>query len=173
MAATFTVEDGSGLAAANSYLSVTDADQYHLEHSASTDWSGATEANKQKALRLATQYADSRYNGRWRGYKNTSTQALAWPRYSGVDSEGFVIASDAVPQRLKDAVAELALRVVQGDTLLADIAKPAAISSQSITVGPISKSVSYVGGMPPTKKYALIEALMAPLIQSSNTVERG
>ena len=167
------VEDGTGKANADSYVSITDADSYHTAHSAAATWAAATEAVKEKALRLATQYADARYYGRWRGYKNTSTQSLAWPRSYGYDTEGFLIAWDAVPVQLENAIAELALRVVQGDTLLADIAKPAAISSQSITVGPISKSVSYVGGMPPTKKYALIEALMAPLIQSSNTVDRG
>jgi len=167
------VEDGTGKTTADSYLSLTDAATYHTAHSDPASWTAAADAIKEKALRLATQYADARYDGRWRGYKNTSTQALAWPRSYAVDSEGYAILSTIVPKPLEDAIAELALRVVQGDTLLADIAKPAAISSQSRTIGPISTSVSYVGGMPPTKKYALIEALMAPLIQSSNTVERG
>ena len=52
------VEDGTGKTDADSYLSLVDADAYNLAHSASTDWNGAVEAVKEKALRLATQYLD-------------------------------------------------------------------------------------------------------------------
>jgi len=167
------VEDGTGKTNAVSYLSITDADAYHTAHSASVSWSGATEANKEKGLRLATQYVDARYDGLWRGTKNTSTQSLAWPRSWAVDSEGYDILSTVVPQRLKDAIAELALRVVEGDTLLEDQAKAARVASTSVTVGPISKSVSYVGGLDPAKKYPLIEKLLSPLIEAAGSLERG
>lgn len=169
----FVVEDGTGKSDANSYLSVADADSYHADHSASASWTAATTEQKEKALRLATQYLDARYDGRWRGYQNTSTQALAWPRTSAVDNEGYVYDNDAVPQRLEDATAELALRVITGDTLYADQTKAARVASSSVTVGPISKSVSYVGGLDPAKKYPLIEALMTPLIAGVGSLERG
>ena len=167
------VEDGTGKTDANSYLSVADADSYHADHSASSTWAAADQAAKEKALRLATQYLDARCNGRWRGLQKTQGQALAWPRYSAVDDEGFAYDCDTLPQRLKDATAELALRVVGGDTLLADQSKAARLASSSVSVGPITKSVSYVGGLDPAKKYPLIEALMAPLVVAGSSLERG
>ena len=77
-----------------------------------------------------------------------------------------------MPQRLEDATAELALRVVGGDTLFADISKPGTIKSQSVTAGPISKSVAYMGGYTQVKGYPLIDGLVKSLI-NSGTLERG
>ncbi len=167
------VEDGTGKTDADSYLSVADADTYHAAHSGSTDWSGASEADKEKGLRLATQYLDAKYNGRWRGYKNDSTQALAWPRGWGVDDEDYAIDDASVPWQLENATAELALKVVEGDTLLVDVSKPAAISSKSIKAGPIAKSVTYLGGLTAQKKYSMVDMLLVPLIESTTKLERG
>ena len=77
MAATFVVEDGSGKSDANSYVSIANANQYHENTTASTDWSGASQANKERALRLGTQYVEARYSHLWRGNKASSDQALA------------------------------------------------------------------------------------------------
>lgn len=167
------VEDGTGKSDANSYLSVADADSYHTDHSASSTWAAASQAVKEKAIRLATQYLDARFDGHWRGCKMSSTQSLAWPRGQAVDNEDFAYDSDTLPRRLKDVTAELALRVVTGDTLFADQSKAARVASNSVTIGPITKSVSYVGGLDPAKKYPLIEALMEPLIAASNSLDRG
>lgn len=166
------VEDGTGKTNAESYLSVTDADTYNLAHSSSALWTAATNEVKEKALRLATQYLDVRYNGRWKSFRTNETQALAWPRAYAIDDDGYYWDSDQMPQRLKDATAELALRVVGGDTLFADITKPGVISSTSVTVGPISKSVSYAGGYNQVKGYPLIDGLVRQLI-STGTLERG
>lgn len=166
------VEDGSGKTDADSYLSVTDADTYHTNHSSSTDWSGATTAVKEKALRLTTQYLDVRYDGLWKGVRSNENQALAWPRTYVEDSDGYYFESNEMPQRLKDATAELALRVVEGDTLLDDISKPGTIRSQSVSVGPISKSIEYAGGYNQVKKYQLIDGLVRPLI-GVGVLERG
>ena len=169
------VEDGTGKTDADSYLSVTDADTYNTNHSASAAWIAAAEAVKEKALRLATQYLDVRYAGRWKGYKSTDAQALAWPRIVAEKEDCYdsaYYAHDALPVVLKDATAELALRVVGGDTLFADITKPGPIKSQSVTVGPIQKSITYMGGYTQVKGYPLIDGLVKSLI-NSGTLERG
>jgi len=168
----FVVEDGSGKADANSYVSVADADAYHVDHSASTDWSGAENAVKEKALRLATQYLDVSYEGRWRGAKADSDQALAWPRCYAYDNDDYAYDSDAIPQKLADAAAELALRVVEGDTLLDDISKPGIVKRESVGLGPLSKSVDYQGGTSPVKDYPLISAQLKALTVRGG-VERG
>ncbi len=170
---TFVVEDGTGLSTANSYLSVADADTYHNNVTRSDDWSGATAAVKQNALIAATQYLDIRYQGRWRGYRNTRSQALAWPRYSVEDDDGYLLDSASLPQKLEDACAEMALRVVLGDDLLGTVMEPGEVTSESVTVGPISESKTYAGGKPYGYEYPKLDALVRGLIAAGNTVIRG
>ena len=166
------VEDGSGKTDADSYLSVADADTYHTNHSGSTDWSGADTAVKEKALRLATQYLDVRYNGLWKGYRSNVGQALDWPRAYVDDSDGFYYDSDEMPPRIKDATAELALKVIEGDTLLADIKKPGAIKRKRVKAAVVETETEYVGGYNQVKKYPLIDGLIRPLIEVG-VLERG
>ena len=169
----FVVETGSGLSTANSYLSVADADTYHSNVTRSSDWSAATAAVKQNALIVATQYLDIHYQGRWRGYRASGTQALAWPRASVEDDDGYWLDSASLPQRLKDACAELALRVVLGDNLLGTVTEAGEVVSESVTVGPISESKSYAGGKPYGYEYPKLDALVRGLIAAGNTVIRG
>jgi hypothetical protein len=59
MALTLIKEDGTGLAAANSYASADDGDSYHEGHTAATAWTGATTAKKEAALVMATRVIDA------------------------------------------------------------------------------------------------------------------
>jgi len=169
----FVVETGSGSATANSYLSVADADTYHTDHGDSSDWSGSTEAQKQEALRLATQYLDAKYDGRWKGTRSNEDQALDHPRTGIVDSDGYIYDSDALAQCLLDATAELARRVREGDTLLDDIGRPGIFKSKRVKVGPIDTTKVYVGGGSQVKTYPLIERLLSHLITDNTMVYRG
>jgi len=76
-----TVEDGTGKANADSYISQTDADTYFSNHDSPTAWTGLTSDQKDAALRYATTALDGLFA--WEGFVVTSTQALGWPR-SGV-----------------------------------------------------------------------------------------
>jgi hypothetical protein len=181
MAATFIVESGSGVSNANSYLSVADADTYHSIHSASTAWNGAENAAKEAALRLATQYLDVKYDTRYRGIKTNVQQALCWPRLIGgyltniyYGRDDYYYAPNVIPQRLKDACAELALKVIQGDMLFVDLVNPGDIKSETKKIGPLEKSVTYIGGKGLVKKYPLVEGLLKPLLSGSDTqMSRG
>jgi len=104
---TITVEDGTGLAAAVSYISVADADAYFTAHDDPTAWSGLTTALKESALRYATTSLDGLYS--WVGVVATSTQNLGWPRTGVWDEEGRKISGSIVPTRIEVAVCELAL----------------------------------------------------------------
>lgn len=101
------VEDGTGLATADSYVSEADATAYFADRGSPTAWTGASSANREAALRYATAWLDGRY--RWVGAVVRSTQALRWPRCSAEDDEGRLLASNTVPQRVKDATCEAAL----------------------------------------------------------------
>lgn len=101
------VEDGTGLATAQSYISSADADAYHTAHG-NTAWTGT---GKDAALVRATAWLDARYRSRWVGTKATSAQALEWPRYGATDIDGWDV-SMTIPAGLKAALCEAALREV-------------------------------------------------------------
>lgn len=101
-----TVETGSGSSSSDSYISVENADLYHVNHG-NSDWTG-TDSEKSRALRRATQFLDARYRSRWKGTKTVAEQALTWPRDSMYDEDSNSIDSDTIPQAIKDATCELA-----------------------------------------------------------------
>jgi hypothetical protein len=176
----FVVEDGTGRSDANSYCSVADADTYHATYTLSAQWAAAAPAAKENALVLATQYLDARYGGRWLGYRahgygedSSHEQALDWPRIGAYDADGWPHDEDVLPVRLVQATCEVALRVLLGDDLLGTVTAPGGLRSESVTVGPVSESRSYVGSKPYGYLYPKIEALVRPLICAGGQVMRG
>lgn len=170
------IEDGTGKSNAESYLSETDADTYHTNHGDSSDWSGATTAEKEEALRMGTQYLDLVYMTRWKGQRANDDQALAWPRYYVYDQDDIAIDSDEIPQKLKDACAEAALRhITEIDGLLPDIDEPGTIESETVGVGQgaVKESIKYMGGKSQIKKFRKIDLLLAGLIESGCRLSRG
>lgn len=167
---TLIVEDGTGLATAESYVSVADADAYHTKMgTAAASWGDLTTAVKEAALRRATQFIDTRY--RFQGVVNSGTQALLWPRV-GVWLHGYYVEATTIPQRLKDACAELAMRAAAGD-LLPDADEGGEVSAESISIGPISESKTYVGSKSSVKDYPVVRSLLTPMLQTGGLVERG
>ena len=161
-----TVEDGTGLTNADSYLSSADADSYHTKHSNSSSWSGASTSVKEAALRMATQYINVTYRLRWKGIKIDKDQALDWPRLSVVDRDGYNVAADALPQAIKDACAEMALReVTETNSLIVDEASPGRIKRETDKVGAIESTVEYMGGRSQQKKFTLIDRILSDLIE--------
>ena len=169
------VEDGTGKADANSYLSAEDATAYLTVYATAGNlvtWTAS--AAKDAALMVATQYLDNEFAGQWRGVRTNETQALAWPRDGVEDDDGFGVDDDAVPQKLQDACAELALRVVLGDSLHPVETSPGAVQSESITVGPVSKSKTYAGSRPTAGYgYPKVHALIRSLLQGGGRVFRA
>lgn len=109
----FVVEDGTGLANSNAYVSVAEADAYFVE--STNRWTGTSLA-KQKAIVRATRAVDLLGDGRFKGIKLLSTQALAWPREDAYDSDGYEMTG--VPQYLKNAVFEAALAELETEGAL-------------------------------------------------------
>jgi hypothetical protein len=113
MAITIVVEDGTGIANANSYISVGDADAYQLNRGRSA-WAALDADAKSSALIQATEFVDSTFA--WIGKRKTSTQALKWPRIYGLDSDGVeIVLTDSdgfeitgVPSVIPKSVAEAA-----------------------------------------------------------------
>lgn len=152
---TLVVEDGTGKTTSESYISVTDADTYHSNLGNAT-WTGVT-AVKEAALRKATQYMQQVYFSRWDGYRNTSTQALDWPR-EYVEVKGLryteYVADTDIPQEVINACASLALRALSED-LTAD--EERAVISESVDV----ISTTYSEHASQQKKYPEIDRMLA------------
>lgn len=103
-----------GGTSANSYLTRAAADSYFADRLYSSNWTGASDADKDLALVTATRRIDQE---NFRGAKVTTTQALKWPRYDTYDADGITYASAAIPQPVKDAACEMALELLGSNTL--------------------------------------------------------
>lgn len=103
------VENGTGLATAESYCSVADADARHAAFG-NTAWTG-TDAAKEAALRRATAFMEQRYRTVWKGTKLFRAQALSWPRYGAV-VDGWDVLSTEVPTDIRNACADLAVKAL-------------------------------------------------------------
>jgi hypothetical protein len=165
------VEDGSGKTDAECYATLVETDAYHTAMG-DTTWGAESEADREVAKRKAAQYLDLTYGGRWRGERANDTQALAWPRSSVEDDDGYAIDSDAIPQKLKDAEAVAAYLFLTTD-ILADIDDPAAVESYSVKVGPITETTKYVGGNPATTWYRRIDMLVSALVWPRGRIVRA
>lgn len=99
-----TVEDGSGITGADSYASVSEADQ-HFSAISDHIWHRSNEAAKEAALKWAAQYADM---FTYPGARMKPQQGLKWPRLGAVDDEGRCLSG--LPAALKSAVYELSGR---------------------------------------------------------------
>lgn len=149
------VEDGTGLANAESYLSVDDANAYHTKFR-NAAWGGEV-PDLEAALRKATQFIDASF--RFRGCKLTTTQALQWPRDARTMANWELTWPVA---NLQQACAELAVRALV-DSLYTD-QPDAAVKSE--TVGPIS--VTYADAMNGGQvRYAIVDDLLNEYTGSS------
>lgn len=162
------VEDGSGLANAESYLSVANTDSYLAVRGNPAAWTTLSVGDKEAALRAATKYIDVNY--RFKGTRVRREQALYWPR-TGVDDGEFALDSNVLPSRLKDATAEMALRAASGD-VLPDIAKPGSIRRERVKVSSIEKETEYFGGTSQAVEYREADLLLRPLLDMSYKVRR-
>lgn len=119
MAVTFIVEDGTGVTGANSYVEVVtpdDVQDYLDEYALDQDdlWENASDAAKQTAARIATQYVDDLgCNDNYIGDKKLETQGLRWPRVSA-EVSNFILDPDTVPLKITQAVSSLCVIALDG-----------------------------------------------------------
>ena len=115
MAIQFVVEDGTGLATATSYVSVDELKQFW--DNVSYDYSSFSDGQLQQRLNKATEVLDGQYTTLWPGQRNSTTQALDWPRQEATYLDGEEIATTVVPIEVKKAISEIVYAGTQGTTL--------------------------------------------------------
>lgn len=124
----FTVEDGTGLAGANSFASLAEFNTYLSQRLYATTAAAASDPTKQQALMMASQAIDASWY--WNGIRKVKTQGLGWPRQFAVEVEfpfygyGFWNAfgagyryydSNSVPIKVKEATCEMAMELLSAD----------------------------------------------------------
>lgn len=104
---TLIVEDGTGVAGAESYASVSGADAYWLLWGWNSGWTAETVDNKESALRLATRWLDLNYD--YCEELLDIDQALGYPRTLCYDRQGRAIGGEGIlPANLVAACIEAA-----------------------------------------------------------------
>lgn len=127
------VEDGTGLSNAQAYIDVAYLDAYMAERGYTTD---KTESQKEAAIVIAAKdWIDGQHY--FAGRKLNADQAMEFPRETG-----------GVPSAIKQANAQAAYLQIN-NALLVDttaISTAGVVESESKSVGPLSKSVTYKSG---------------------------
>jgi hypothetical protein len=158
------VEDGTGLATAESYSSVAEADQYHSDRG-NTTWAPLVTAAKEQALRKATEYMIQTYRQRWASFRTTFVQALDWPRawVPLIDAPGpygrwtAYVPYNVVPVEIKRACSELALISVTS-ALAPALTRTAAREK----VGEID--ITYDPNAPEYTRFRSVDMLVSPFL---------
>ena len=171
------VEDGTGLANAESYISVADCDALLVSWGRSTsEWEALTEATKEGLLRNSTMYIDSNYAGKWSGEVLNSTQALSWPRVNAYKKNGQEVASDSVPVEVERACSFIAVETMTNGVYFDDD-NGARIASESVGLGSgaLTESKSYQGGKDSSYTSKSANMVLDPLLNggTGRTVYRA
>lgn len=156
-----TVEDGTGLAAAESYVSVVDFKAFCDGRGYA--YSGNSDTVIEQKLRTASSYIDTIF--RYKGARSSVAQAMEFPRVDCLDWSSLPVLG--VPPRVKQACSELAFKALT-ENLYQDLDRGGKVTSES--VGPIS--VTYADDAPAGKVWQLAHNLLQPFVRDK-TLRRG
>lgn len=154
-------EDGTGLANAESYVSLAGATARHAALD-NTNWALLSTAEMESALRRATQYMLQAYRTRWIGDRLNGTQALDWPRWN-VWVDGYPVSPSIVPADIANACADLALKAAAGD-LNADLTRGVVREK----VGPLE--TEYDRNSPQSVRYRAIDMALSAYLKGSSAM---
>src|SRR5687767_5831486 len=124
----------AGASNANSYCTLAEAETYHEAHLYASTWLSASDDRKNRALVMATRLLDTWFD--WGGEVSDGDQSLLWPRASTYGADGYLLANDVVPQRIKDATAEWARHLLAADRTADSQTETQGL--RSLTAGPVS-----------------------------------
>lgn len=167
----FVVEDGTGLSNATSYVSVADARAYWADVGVTFS---QTDTELEQALVAATRYIELRFSGQFRGHLvviNAPRQRLSWPRYNVWDCDGLLLASDEVPEVIKNATSEYMRRALESE-LLPDPSGDPFVTRQRDKVGPVETETERLPGLYTIREYPFADSLIEELTYNYGEVIR-
>lgn len=168
-----TVEDGSGLSNSESFISVADATTYLSAYSSdSGTWAAASTSAQELALRQAARWIETQFGSRFTGRKKTATQALSWPRLGAIDPDGFAVGESSIPNAVKHAQAELAVRALAGD-LLTDLDNTYTLKKERNKVGDIEEELEFASPKSQLPLYRVVVGLLKGWYSAGMQLERS
>lgn len=163
-----TVEDGTGLPNADTYISVADADQYHLRYG-NEEWDSLSETEKETSLIKASRDIGLLFS--FIGDRlHPETQALEFPRTR----------ASGVPRAVSEATAEMAL-ISLGFDPSGPLSGDGNIKSLEQEVGDLKRKTEYFNASASTEQTQLrrVNLLLKGLLASGSSgslvmrIERG
>jgi len=135
-----TVEDGTLVTGADSYVSLADADLFWTDNGAPVAWTGLTTGAKEGRLRAAARYLQDGQRLPFTGAPHTWDQALVWPRV-GAMYFGIPVPSDAIPGLVIEAQLWLTVYGYAAGVIAGTPSTPSANGNlKSQQLGPIARS---------------------------------
>ena len=149
---------------ANSEWSFASADEAltYVSKRGLTAFAGLTAPQVDPFHTIAREYMDATYE--WDGSITSLDQATSWPRTGVTDKEGRTIASDAVPEQIKQAQIELAIAAEANSNRILDNAGAAGV--KSVKAGSVSVTFSADSIPSEAQRFLLADRLVAQFIQS-------
>ena len=160
----FTFDSTPASSTSNSYLSVTEADDYFAGRFGADKWSTFTNTQKQQLLVTSTKQLDTAsFNGR----KSKVIQSLQWPRQALVDLDGNALDDTVIPSKLKEATCEMAYWIwTEEDRILSDVEIQ---QVDTYKVGPLDIQVNKNRIIFPIKAEELIKSIGMSVLVDLNS----
>lgn len=156
------VEDGNGLADAEAYASVEFADKYFADRGFAK-WAPLSDSDKERGLRLATDYIDMRFRTRFKGVPRSEEQALCFPRGD----------KPIIPRDLMRACCEYAIRALAAPLVSDPVVgeNGLVVKSTSEKLGPLEEKTEYATTARDLfKPYPAADYLLKSLLRSSQII---
>jgi hypothetical protein len=158
-----TVENGSQVVGANSYVS----DAEYIAYAALKGLTiGSTQTSRQLELLKGMDYLHN-LEQLWQGTRASSTQELSFPRYN-VLLYGYLLSSDKIPKELKDGQCEAAFYSNTANLLISGAESN--VSSFSVD-GAVSESY-FKGGSMERVRLDSVKAKLRPLLEDTTKLVR-
>ncbi len=169
---TLILEDGTGIADANSYADSATFKTYHKDRGNTFD---AATGEIDKALITATDFIDREFGGKFKGVKQFSTEnELEFPRTKLFNRAGILVTG--IPTKLSWATIEYGLRALDEELFLVPVIDDTGLRRIGFRekVGPIETEVKYAESTTRElgKPYPAADKLLTEYLKSVNRVSR-
>jgi hypothetical protein len=171
MALALTLEDGTGVTGANTYVTQTNAVTYATNWGF-TSFTGAASQTQINALYYGAYALDKLYGRKYISVlPPVSNQGLLWPRYTIMGNDFRMYSQGQIPQCLQDAQCELANMYIQGISLFPNESNNRLFKDGSVQVGSIKQNQIYWKIPTDVEHYdgfRKVELILEPILEQEN-----
>jgi len=167
----FVIEDGTGVAGANSYISAADATAYinAYEPAGAADWPSDT-TEQEAALLVGCQSLELNFRSRFQSTRVLDlNHELSWPRFAFYDRTGYVVEAK-VPSCVKQAQVLMALYHLQGTDVFPQEARDRLLTEETVRIGDLAVTERWMAGTP-YENFNKVAALLWPVLKSEHVTQ--